>query len=404
MKRIRKIIFWCHLAAGVFAGLVILVMSVTGVLLTYERQVTYWADTRDYQVVRPSATSERLPPEALLAKVRETQSAAPSALTVRSDPGAPAQVNFGRERTLYVNPYTGEALGEGAPGVRAFFHVVTDWHRWFGAGSESRAVGRAVTGACNLAFLFIVASGIYLWWPRKWSRPVLRSVTWFRRGLRGRTRDFNWHNTIGFWSAIPLFIVVLSAVVISYTWAGNLVYRLAGEEPPARSGPPPAAPAGNAGQQRRESDSVTEASLAGLNLVWPRAEQQVDGWQSISLQLPTKPEVPLTFTIDQGNGGQPHKRAQLTLDRKNGEVVKWEPFSGYTLGRRLRSYLRFAHTGEVAGVIGQTIAGLASAGAVLLVWTGLALTWRRFRAWLAARTSPDLRPEQETMPPKVSGA
>jgi uncharacterized iron-regulated membrane protein len=385
MKQIRKIIFWCHLTAGVFVGLVILIMSVTGVLLTYERQITSWADTRGYIVSRPSPSSERLPPEALLAKVRQTQPASPSALTFRSDPEAPAQVSFGREHTLFVNPYTGEVLGEGSPRVRAFFRKVTDWHRWLGAGGESRAVGRAVTGACNLAFLFIVVSGLYLWWPRKWSKSVVRGVTWFRRGLRGRARDFNWHNTLGFWSAIPLFIVVLSAVVISYTWASNLVYRLAGEEPPARSSTPPNASAGNTAQQRHEGDQVSEASLGGLNLVWARAEQQVEGWRSISLQLPSKADAPLTFSIDQGNGGQPQKRAQLTLDRKSGEVVRWEPFSSYTAGRRYRSYLRFAHTGEVAGIIGQTIAGLASAGAVALVLTGLALSWRRFRAWAARR-------------------
>jgi uncharacterized iron-regulated membrane protein len=385
VKQIRKIIFWCHLTAGVFAGVVILIMSVTGVLLAFERQIISWADARGYHVVRPSPSSERLPPEELLAKVRETQPAAPSALTLRSDPEAPSQVSFGRERTIFINPYTGEVLGEGSPGVRAFFRTVTDWHRWLGASGESRAVGRAVTGACNLAFLFIVASGIYLWWPRKWSRPTVRGVTWFKRGLRGRARDFNWHNTLGFWSAIPLFVVVLSSVVISYTWASNLVYRLAGEEPPARSSTPPTAPAGNATQQRREDDKGTEAALGGLNLVWARAERQVEGWQSISLQLPSKPGAPVTFTIDRGNGGQPHKRAQLTLDRRSGEVVRWEPFSGYTMGRRLRSYLRFAHTGEVAGVIGQTVAGIASAGAVVLVLTGLALAWRRFRAWAAKR-------------------
>jgi uncharacterized iron-regulated membrane protein len=398
VKQIRKIIFWCHLTAGVFAGVVILIMSVTGVLLAYERQITSWADTRGYNVLRPSPSSERPPPEALLAKVRETQPASPSALTLRSDPEAPAQVSFGRERTIFVNPYTGEVLGEGSTGVRVFFRKVTDWHRWLGAEGESRAVGRAVTGACNLAFLFIVASGIYLWWPRKWSRPVIRGVTWFKRGLRGRARDFNWHNTFGFWSAIPLFIVVLSSVVISYTWASNLVYRLAGEEPPARSSTPPAAPAGNAAQQRREGDKVTEASLGGLNLAWARAEQQVEGWQSISLQLPSKPDAPLTFTIDRGNGGQPHKRAQLTLNRVSGEVVRWEPFSSYTAGRRIRSYLRFAHTGEVAGVIGQTVAGIASAGAIVLVLTGLALAWRRFRAWAVKRLGRSISADGQAEP------
>ena len=99
------------------------------------------------------------------------------------------------------------------------------------------------------------------------------------------------------------------------------------------------------------------------------------------MRMPASADDSVTFTIDRGNGGQPQKRDQLTLDRKSGEVVRWEPYSAGTLGRRLRSFLRFAHTGEVGGVAGQTLAGLASAGAAVLVWTGLALTWRRFRAW-----------------------
>jgi hypothetical protein len=36
-------------------------------------------------------------------------------------------------------------------------------------------------------------------------------------------------------------------------------------------------------------------------------------------------------------------------------------------------------------VIGQTIAGLASAGAVVLVWTGISLALRRFSAWRSRR-------------------
>ncbi|MET0648186.1 MAG: PepSY-associated TM helix domain-containing protein [Pyrinomonadaceae bacterium] len=403
MKLFRKVIFWCHLVAGVFAGIVILIMSVTGVLLTYERQITAWADTRNYTVERPSPAAPRLPVETLVAKVRESQPATPSAVTFRSDPAAPAEMSYGRGRTLFVNPYTGSVLGEGAPGVRAFFHVVTDWHRWLGAHGENRAVARAVTGACNLAFLFVVASGVYLWWPRRWSRPAVRAVTWFRRGLRGRARDFNWHNTAGFWSALPLFVVVLSAVVISYTWASNLVYRVVGEQPPAPQAPPPAAPQG--GGERRGGEQTPTFSTNGLNPLWARAEQQVPDWRSISLRLPATDDAPATFTIDRGNGGQPQKRAQLTLGRKDAEVLRWEPFSSYSTGRQLRSYLRFAHTGEVAGVVGQTIAGLASAGGVLLVYTGLALSWRRFRNWLARRRGvegADTRTEAELLPGAIS--
>ena len=46
---LRKIIFWLHLVAGIIAGAVVLVMSVTGVLLAFERQMVEWAD-RDLRV------------------------------------------------------------------------------------------------------------------------------------------------------------------------------------------------------------------------------------------------------------------------------------------------------------------------------------------------------------------
>ena len=176
---------------------------------------------------------------------------------------------------------------------------------------------------------------------------------------------------------MPLFLIVLSGAVISYPWAGNLVYRVVGETPPAPparpASPPPAANA--------------EPSFDNLNQAWTRAEQFSSGWQSLSLRLPAAADAPLAFTIDHGMGGEPHKRATLTIDRKSGEVVKWEGFSSFTAGRRLRSILRFTHTGEVLGFTGQTIAGIVSFGGAVLVWTGLALAWRRLRAWRVRRAN-----------------
>ena len=53
---------------------------------------------------------------------------------------------------------------------------MTDWHRWLGATGEGRATGRMITGACNLAFLFLVVSGFYLWFPRTWTWRQFRAV------------------------------------------------------------------------------------------------------------------------------------------------------------------------------------------------------------------------------------
>ena len=356
---------------GASVAAVVVIMSATGVLLTYQKQMTSWADRRAVVAGPTVAGATRLSVEELLNRAGHAAGAAPTAVTLRSRADAPAEVSFGNQRRELVNAYTGELLGQGSVGMKSFFRVVTAWHRTLGATGDRRSLARSITGAANLGFLFLVVSGFYLWWPRNWTPAALRNVTFFRRRLSGKARDFNWHNVIGFWSAVPLAVVVASGVVISYRWAGNLVYRSVGEAPPAAAAAPPARP-----------DRVERApSLEGLDANFAKAEQRMTGWTSITAQLPAPDAKTMTFSLDRGTGGQPQLRATLTLDRATGNEVKWEPFESQSIGRRLRTILRFAHTGEVLGVAGQTIAGLVSFGVLVLAWTGIALSLRRFSAW-----------------------
>ena len=373
MKAFRTLVFWLHLLTGVTVGIVVLIMSVTGVLLTYEKQMLRWADTRSLDGAPPSPAAPRLDVATLVDRARAASPGTPTAVTWRAGADSPVEVAYGRERTLFLNAYTGAVLGQGSAGTRKFFRVVNEWHRYVGREGPHRALGKSATGFANLGFLFIVLSGIYLWWPRHWTRRAVRNVTLFRRGLRTKARDFNWHNVIGLWSWAPLVIIVASGVVISFPWATNFVYRAVGESPPAAR--PPAPPS-------RESVPL---DLTGLDALVARAEQRTSDWRSLTLTLPTKPDAPATFAIDGGTGGQPQKRAELQLDRVSGNEVRWTPFSAGTPGRRLRSILRFAHTGEVLGPVGQTIAGIVTLGAVFLVYTGLALTLRRFVKWTRRR-------------------
>jgi len=399
--KLRPLLFWLHLICGVSAGVVIFIMSVTGALLTYQRQITAWADTRGYDI---EPGPQRLTTDAIVARVAELRpDLSPTAVTVRSEPSAPVSLTVGAGRQLFVNPYTGAVLGEGnGQGVRAFFRVVVEWHRYLAASGANRPFGRAVTGASNLAFLFIVVSGLFLWWPRSWKWSAVRNITWFKGGLRGKARDFNWHNTIGFWSAIPLAIIVAGGVAISYPWATGLVYRANGEAPPApagaavRGGGPgergDGAGARGAGPDGREEGNArrghnaeransARVQVEGVQLeaMVAKAATQMPDWKSISVALSAN--GPRVLTLDSGDGGQPQERATLTLDRHSGETVRWEPFSSQSPGRRARTWLRFAHTGEVYGLTGQTVAGLVTAGGAVLVWTGLALALRRFAAW-----------------------
>ncbi len=368
--KLRKIVFWLHLIAGLVAGSIVAVMSVTGVLLAFERQLTEWAD-RDLRVIPPVPGAPQLSVDGLIAGLRAAEpEAVPSGLTRQSAPAAPAGINLGRERTVFLNPYTGAILGEGSKQTRGFFRSVTNLHRWLGAPEKSRSLWRGVTGACNLAFLFLVVSGFYLWWPRQGTKNGGHAIVVPRMKPRGKARYFSWHNAVGFWCAPILFLIVLSGVFMSYPWATNLLYRLTGSEPPpvrATTGPRPGA--------AKESPFIPR----DIDRLWTVAEQQVPAWKTISVRFETSPSAPLSFSIEQGQRGRPDLRSQLTLDPKTGELVRWETFSSFSLGRQLRSWARFVHTGEAGGAIGQTIAALASAGAALLVCTGFALAWRRFR-------------------------
>jgi uncharacterized iron-regulated membrane protein len=369
---VRRLLFWIHLCAGVTAGLVVLVMSVTGVLLAYEKQVTAWAD-RGYRSRPPADDAPAPSVESLLAGLRESRPEfVPTAVTVRRERDAPLSLGQGRAAPLYVDRYSGVVLGEGSRPARNFFRGVEDWHRWLAAKGDGRAVGRGATGACNLAFLVLVASGVVLWWPRDLSRSAVANITLFRGGLRGRARDFNWHNVAGFWSALPLFVIVLCGVPMSYPWATDLLYRLTGSPPPPR---PASAQEGRSQRER--------PSFEGWDRLFAAAETVLPEWQSLTLRVPASADENPAFTIDAGTGGRPDLRGQLVLDRRTAAVVRWEPFSSQSPGRRLRSWARFVHTGEAGGIAGQTVAAFASSGAVLLGGTGLAMAWRRFRQWRA---------------------
>lgn len=393
---LRKVVFWLHLACGVTCGAVILVMSVTGVMLTYQKQVTEWAD-RGYWV-EPAVEGRRAP---LSDVVRSARVWAPdaevSSLALWSDPRAPVAASLGGGRTLFLDPSTAEVRGEGSRGVRAFMSWNVAMHRWFGAAGEGRGVARAVTGWSNLAFLFLVLSGLFLWMPARWTRQHLRPVTVLDPTARGRARDFNWHHVFGFWMAIPLAVVVASATVISFPWASDLAYRLAGDEPPARrttsasrvpaSGPSSAAPGlpGAGGLLGAvptatvpvEVPAPMAFDVALLDAVVEPATLRLPEWRTISVSIPESADTPVRVRVDQGWGGQPTKRHTALYDAATGDEISWESFGDQSRGRRFRTFLRFAHTGEYFGLAGQTLAGIASLSAVFLVWSGLALAWRR---------------------------
>jgi uncharacterized iron-regulated membrane protein len=353
-------------------------MSATGVLLTYERQILAWAE-RDRYAEPPSPGAKRLSIQALLGALRVQEPGfVPISIALRPDPHAPVQVAAGRSDVRNLDPYTGAVLPEAEPGPQAFFDTVTAWHRWFNVGDEHRDAARAITGACNLMFLFLLLSGLYLWLPPICNRVAFRTRLLFNaKAQTGKARDFNWHHVFGAWSVTPLIVIVASATVFSYGWANDLVYRSFGEQPPVR-GEAPAS-----GAQPRATHALT--GMLSLDALAARAAAAVPGWKKLTLTLPVAGSREVQFALDRGNGGRPQHRRELLLDAASGAVVASRPFSSETPGRQARSIIRFLHTGEALGMAGQTVAGIVSLTSTIMVWTGLALACRRLIVPLWAR-------------------
>jgi uncharacterized iron-regulated membrane protein len=425
MKTFRSVLFWTHLTAGVLASAVILTMSFTGAVLALKPQIQAWIE-RDVRIVTP-LDSPRLGAHELLTAVKEARpGASPQSLALPRDPAAAATVSLGRDGNVYVNPYTGAILGSGSARTNEFFQSMTSWHRYMGATGEYRATGRSFTGISNLAFLVLAVTGLYLWWPKQFAVQYLKPILWFRRTATGRARDFNWHNTIGFWCLIPIVIMTVSGAVLSYPWASNLVYQLTGSPIPSRGGdggrsaegapsnananaearagadaaarngngrtPTPGGQRGDArpgaGRQQAGERPQAGAGRTGrpdlppdLNRIWSRAEQQVPTWSLLSMRLSERQAGPVAFTITDGANWNAFARSNLTLDSVSGDIIQWQPYEAGTLGQKVRGWLRFAHTGELGGLPGQVIAGIGCLGGVFLVYTGLALAFRRLWNW-----------------------
>ncbi len=375
----RKSVFWLHLAAGLIAGLVIAIMSFTGTAIAFQDEVVTYAERDAMLVSPPISGATRRPLAELIGHARAAKpDSQPVIMTVSSDPTQVVQVGFGRDGTLNINPYTGEVHEPSATKWRAFFLTMERWHRFLARNGGQRVLGKAVNDACNAAFLFLALSGLFLWWPRKWRTKGLKRSLWFLRDATGRARDWNWHNVIGFWSAPILIILTATAVVMSYGWANDLVYKVTGSPVPVQPGPrTPASPAAaNASAARLDPDAL----LAAARKLSPR-------WETLTLRLGDpranggdqhSAPPPAVIMVTDHNAWPLFARTTLTLDPFTGELLKRETFADGSLGRRVRSWIRFLHTGEALGPVGKLIAALASLGACFLVYTGFAMSWRRF--------------------------
>lgn len=366
---IRNIVFWSHLVVGVATGLVILVLAVTGVLLTYEAQITRWAEHR----LAPETPAPRLDADALAVAALAATDGQARALVFENDPSAPVAAILGRGKKVLLDPATGADLGTGDTLVHKVFGAVIRLHRWLSPTGFS-GIGKAATGVANLGFFFLALSGAYLWLPRvlRWAR--LKPLILFRRSYpNAQARDFHWHHIFGFWALIPLIVIIFTGITMSYDRVQGVVTTLvgAGAQEDGAAGRPGGGEGDGPGTLYLAEGASLEATLAAATAHDP-------AWRRVTLELPLTAGVDVVEAqVDTGPGRREPRKETLRIEQVGASVVEVRRFGDQPRTVRTFLFLRFAHTGEHFGLVGQTIAGLASLAAVFMVYTGLALAWRR---------------------------
>jgi len=283
---------------------------------------------------------------------------------------------------LYVNPFTGETKQTLSGQIQDVIHVLEAIHRWLGLQDDLYPTGRLITGICNLAFVVLCVTGIYLWWPKVMRGTVWRRALWFSKNRTTRARDFSWHNVIGIWSLPVLTVLAVTAVAISFAWGHSLVFRFFGEEAPESR---------NYGMMAVPPQVVPSPALGSTRLPFETLinEVKIDfpEWQSIELQFPPAEQVAGTVPVAPINLGvilpdYMPSRAYVPVesDPFTGEILQAVHFTNRSPGLQTRVWIRFLHTGAGLGLPGKIIASFASLGSLVLVYTGFALAWRRFFA------------------------
>jgi uncharacterized iron-regulated membrane protein len=378
---LRRVLFWAHLACGVVAGLVIIAASVTGVLLAYERQLVEAAAAGNRLAVAPATTP--LSADRLAELGREAlPDARRLSLVFSADPAVPVSVSRGGEgAAVLLNPYTGGQLADASAGTRHFLRSIENLHRWL--GGRPGGLGSTLVDLATLLFLFITLSGLYLWLPPTWRWLLLKARCTPRATYpNGKARDYGWHIAFSIWALVPLFVIALSGVVMSYDWANKLVYAAYGEQPPQRRAAPEGGGPGVGRPPRDASDAGagSPTARASLEALLASAREHASPWQRLTLPINARGES-IDIVAELKSDARRAPRQTLTLATRDAGLLRIaQPAAAANAqspAARARLWMRFAHTGEQYGVAGQTIAALASLVACLLAYTGIALAWRR---------------------------
>ncbi|GAA4179028.1 PepSY-associated TM helix domain-containing protein [Sphingobacterium ginsenosidimutans] len=375
---LKKVFQQLHLYIGLLFGFIFLTVCVTGMLLSFEKELTPLLWPKEQRVV---VLENRLPIDAIVSKAKNIfPNKRLFRMEIFADPSRSYRVQYGSKKEkywyAYINPYTGEVLSKGAQAER-FFQKVLDIHRFLLIDK----IGATITGISAIATLFLAISGIYLWWPK--NKLLLKQRLKINMSASTKRKVWDFHAVGGFYAALFLLIFTLTGLTWSFDWYNKQFFRLFGAD------------------IKTVKEKVKNPTLE-IPVVFSPLETM---YQQIKNLYPNPGNILMTFP-DQGNlafsltkesfAGALLQINQAYFDSRSGKLIKNNPMNKLPLAEQMRKMVKPIHVGSVFGLPSKIIVFLAVSLAATLPITGLWIWLNKRSKKTTARKKR--RPRDQTAP------
>lgn len=225
---VKKIINQIHLWLGLSTGLVVFLVSITGCLYAFQQEIQDATQPFRFSKIE---NKKVLPPSVFEAKAKKTLPKAHlHAINYPAKGRSVESIFYGFDPDhyyiIYHNPYTAKIIHVQNM-EETFFRWVLDGHYYLWLPPK---IGQPITSYATLIFVFMLITGIILWWPK--NKVAAKQRFWFRwkGSTQWRRKNYDLHNILGFYSSFILLIIAVTGIFFGIHWFTHLIYSAAGGE------------------------------------------------------------------------------------------------------------------------------------------------------------------------------
>ncbi|MEL7530527.1 MAG: PepSY-associated TM helix domain-containing protein, partial [Bacteroidota bacterium] len=353
-----------HLYLGLFAGTIIMVVALSGTVLTFRDEIDRWLNP-DLLLVKPQGEVLAIHKLLEITQRQESDWEIVGIFVPELDqPERSYQIRVeGDKRQIFINPYDGQIIGSR---VRddAFIGIMLSLHRRLLLPTW----GRYIVGISALILVIMTITGLRQWIPKRWK--MLQSRLSVRFSGSKKRQNYDWHNALGFYSAPFVLILALTGFGITFTTIlVPLSFLLSGE--PVQTLETIFDPQSVIQSEKSSSITVEEAITI--------AEATIEGGVFTSINMPhdSLGAFQVFLNVPQANGTL--KREFLAIDQYSGGVIYDTPHDGPYLGMAFLDWLTPLHYGTFGGSFTRWVVFFASLIPVALYFTGLFIWLPRFK-------------------------